>query len=248
METSSGKQSASLEPAVTYRAPINKWHVSERPREKMIGGGAPALSDAELLALIFGSGTRTRSGPVSAVELGQGLLRTFGSLHGISLREMKELMAAPGVGSAKAVRLAAAFEIGRRAASQARGPRVQVTSPEDVAAVYGPLMRDLKREIFKVVLLNTSNVILGDYTASEGGLAASIVEPRAVFQRAILENAAAVICLHNHPSGNPEPSREDIRITRQLVEAGKLMGIPLHDHVIIAGSAYTSLAERGLMG
>ena len=109
-------------------------------------------------------------------------------------------------------------------------------------------MRDLKKEVFKVVFLNTANVITGDYTASEGGLAASIVEPRAVFSKAILENAAAIICLHNHPSGNPEPSREDVRVTRQLVEAGRLMGVPLHDHLIIAGEGYTSLAERGLMG
>jgi DNA repair protein RadC len=109
-------------------------------------------------------------------------------------------------------------------------------------------MRDLKKEIFKVVHLNTANVILGDYTVSEGGLAASIVEPRAVFERAILDNAASVICLHNHPSGNPEPSRQDVRITRQLVEAGKLMGIPVHDHLIIAGTTFTSLAERGVMG
>jgi DNA repair protein RadC len=99
-----------------------------------------------------------------------------------------------------------------------------------------------------VVHLNTANVITDDYTISEGGLAASIVEPRAVFQRAVLENAAAVICLHNHPSGNPEPSREDVSITRQLVEAGRLMGIPVHDHIIIAGDRYTSLVERGLMG
>jgi DNA repair protein RadC len=152
-----------------------------------------------------------------------------------------------GIGPAKAVQLVAAFEIGRRVEAQRGGTRVQVSSPEDVATAYGPLMRDLKKEIFKVVLLNTANVIIGDYTISEGGLAASIVEPRAVFQKAILDNAAAIICLHNHPSGNPEPSREDIRITRQLVEAGKLMGVPVHDHLIIAGTGYTSLAERGLM-
>ena len=101
--------------------------------------------------------------------------------------------------------------------------------------------------MFVVVHLNTANVIVSDYTVSEGGLAASIVEPRAVFQRAILENAAAIVCLHNHPSGNPEPSREDVQITKQLVEAGKLMGVPVHDHLIIAGRGYTSLAERGLM-
>ena len=127
------------------------------------------------------------------------------------------------------------------------GERVRVHSPEDVAAVYGPLMRDLKREVFRVVMLNTANVVVGDYTVSEGGLAASIVEPRAVFQQAVLDNAAAIICLHNHPSGNPEPSREDVRITRRLAEAGRLMGIPLHDHLIIAGTGFTSLAERGVI-
>jgi DNA repair protein RadC len=97
------------------------------------------------------------------------------------------------------------------------------------------------------VLLDTAGRVTGDFTVSEGGLAASIVEPRAVFQRAVLENAAAVVCLHNHPSGNPEPSREDIQITKQLADAGRLMGIPVHDHVIIAGRGYTSLAERGLL-
>lgn len=236
------------EPAITYHAPIREWSESERPREKLIALGPGHVSDAELLGLIFGSGTRTKDGPVSAVQLGQALLRTYGSLRNLSRRDLKEVTRVMGVGSAKAAQLIAAFEIGRRVASEPERERVQVCSPEDVAAVYAPQMRDLPKEIFKVVLLNTANVILGDFTASEGGLAASIVEPRAIFQKAILETAASVICLHNHPSGNPEPSREDIRVTRQLVEAGKLMGIPVHDHIIIAGDGFTSLAERGLMG
>lgn len=236
------------EPEIRYHVPINQWAEADRPREKLMQRGPVALSDAELIALIFGSGTRTKNGPLSAVQLGQAVLRAYGSLYTTSKRELKELMRVVGIGPAKAVQLVAAFEIGRRVESQRGGERVQVASPEDVAAVYGPLMRDLKKEIFKVVFLNTANVVIGDYTVSEGGLAASIVEPRGVFQRAILENAAAIICLHNHPSGNPEPSREDIRITRQLVEAGQLMGVPVHDHLIIAGAGYTSLAERGLMG
>lgn len=236
------------EPAIAYQAPIREWSETERPREKLLRRGTSALSDAELIGLIFGSGTRTKDGPVTAVQLGAALLRTYSTLRGISRRDVKEITRVMGVGPAKAVQLIAAFEIGRRVASEPDQERVQVCGPEDVAAVYGPIMRDLPREIFKVILLNTANVIIGDYTASEGGLAASIVEPRAVFQKAILEHAAAVICLHNHPSGNPEPSREDIRITRQLTEAGKLMGIPVHDHIIIAGSGFTSLAERGLMG
>jgi DNA repair protein RadC len=167
----------------------------------------------------------------------------------VSQRKPKELTRTQGIGPAKAAKLTAAFEAGRRVESQRQqDERVQVTCPDDVADVYGPLMRDLKKEVFKVVHLNTANVIIGDYTVSEGGLSSSIVEPRGVFEQAILDDAAAVICLHNHPSGNPEPSREDIRITRQLVEAGETMGIPVHDHLIIAGTDHTSLAERGVIG
>jgi DNA repair protein RadC len=237
------------EPDIRYHVPIREWAEDERPREKLMARGPAALTDAELIALIFGNGTTIKGGSVSAVQLGQALLRAYGSLTQLARKERQQLERVVGVGPAKAVQLLAAFEIGRRVEAQRHGqPRVQVTSPADVAAVYGPRLRDLKREVFVVVHLNTANVITGDYTVSEGGLAASIVEPRAVFQRAVLDNAAAVICLHNHPSGNPDPSREDVAITRQLVEAGKLLGIPVHDHLIIAGAGFTSLAERGLIG
>ena len=236
------------EPEIHYDyVPLNRRDESERPREKLLQRGAADLSDAELIALIFGSGTRVGGRSLSAVELGQALLRAYGSLAALARRDPKALTRTKGVGPAKAAQLAAAFEIGRRVEAAGEGERVQVRAPADVAAVYGPRLRDLKREVFLVVHLNPANVIVGDYTVSEGGLAASIVEPRAVFQRAILENAAAIVCLHNHPSGNPEPSREDVQITKQLVEAGKLMGVPVHDHLIIAGRGYTSLAERGLM-
>ena len=152
-----------------------------------------------------------------------------------------------GVGPAKAAQLAAVFEIGRRVEAAPPEARVQVRSPADVAAAYGPRLRDLPREVFVVLHLNTANVVTAEFTLTTGGLSASIVEPRQVFQQAIVANAAAVLCLHNHPSGNPEPSREDVAVTKQLVEAGRLLGIPLHDHLIIAGRTYTSLAERGLM-
>ncbi len=125
--------------------------------------------------------------------------------------------------------------------------RIQVSNPADVAGVLQEYFRDKDREEFLIVLLNTANVIIGLSQISVGGLAASVVEPRQVFKVAILANAAALILAHNHPSGNVEPSREDIRITRQLVEAGQLMGIPVHDHLIIAGATYMSFAERGLM-
>lgn len=126
--------------------------------------------------------------------------------------------------------------------------RDQVSSPADAAAILKEYFADRDREEFICVLLDTANTITGISRISEGGLACSIVEPRQVFKTALLANAAAIIVAHNHPSGNPEPSKEDLRLTRQLTEAGKLMGIPIHDHLIITDHTFTSLAERGLMG
>ncbi len=233
-----------------HSIPVRDWETGEQPRNKLFARGADSLTDAELLAVVLCKGTRTRHGSLSALQLGRILIQTYGGLAALSRRFPGELLRTPGMGRAQSAKLAAVFELGRRIEAEINtGPlkRIQIGSPADVAAYFGPQMRDLKREIFRVVFLNSANVVLGDRVVSEGGLASSIVEPRAVFQSAILENAAALICLHNHPSGNPEPSREDIRITRQLVEAGKMMGIPIHDHLIIAGKGFTSLAERGLL-
>lgn len=148
---------------------------------------------------------------------------------------------------ARSAQLAASFEIGRRVASTPLDEQKALRSPSDAVSRFAPSMRDLPREVFRVILLNTAARIIQSFVASEGGLAASIVEPRIVFRKAILHHAASIICLHNHPSGNPEPSAEDANITRQLAEAGKVLGIPLQDHIIIAGDGYTSLAERGMI-
>ena len=222
----------------------------ERPREKLLQHGPAALSDAELVGLVFGSGARFGGRSVSAVEQGQMLIQHYASLAKLarcSAAQMSHAMTGKGVGPAKAAQLAAVFEIGRRVEAAPPEARVQVRSPADVAAAYGPRLRDLPREVFVVLHLNTANVVTAEFTLTMGGLSASIVEVRQVFQQAIVAGAAAVLCLHNHPSGNPEPSREDVAVTKQLVDAGRLLGIPLHDHLIIAGRTYTSLAERGLM-
>lgn len=238
------------EPEVQYDyVAIKDRPEAERPRERLLARGAATLTDAELVGLVFGSGTRVGGRSVSAVELGAALLKTYGSLSKLARRDPAQVVrAAKGVGPAKAAQLAAVFEIGRRVEAAPPEDRVQVRSPADVAAAYGPRLRDLPREVFVVLHLNTANVVTAEYTLTTGGLAASIVEPRQVFERAILEHAASVICLHNHPSGNPEPSREDVAVTKQLAEAGTVLGIPLHDHLIIAGRGFTSLAERGLIG
>lgn len=247
MKRSENLSAETHEATIQYFLPIHQWNEADRPREKLIKQGARALSDAELIGLIFGSGTYTKDGTLSAIDLGKTLLREFGNLRKMSKRDLREMKRIKGIGDAKAVQLVAAFEIGRRIEAQDDGERIQITSPADVARLYASKLRDLPHEVFQVVLLNTANIIIGDYLASEGGLSASVVDMRKVFSRAILENAASMVCLHNHPSGNLEPSREDIAITKQLVAAGKVVGIPVHDHLIIAGRGYTSLAERGLM-
>lgn len=227
--------------------PIREWQAAERPREKLLALGASKLSTGELIGLILGSGIRGTNGTISAVQVAQVLLKRYESVRELASQDVRELMRVDGLGLAKASQLVAAFELGRRVEADPGKDRIQVTSPEDVARVFVPLMRDLKQEEFRVVFLNTANVIIGVQTISTGGLAASIVEPRAVFQQAVLANAGGIICVHNHPSGNPEPSAQDISITKRLVEAGTLMGIPVHDHVIIAGARYTSMAQEGAL-
>lgn len=238
------------EPPINYRAPIRDWHEAERPREKALAKGLGTLSDAELLALIFGTGTVTKDGPISALGLGQAVMAVFKTMHGLAARDVRELLRVRGIGPAKAVQLAAAFEIGRRTEAsrlEHERQRVKIGGPHDVAALLGARMRALEREVFVMVMLNTAGFVLGEVELTTGGLAGTVVEPRLVFRRAMLENAAAVIVAHNHPSGNPEPSPEDLRVTRQLVEAGKVVGIVVHDHVIVAGTGYTSLKDRGMM-
>lgn len=213
------------------------------PREKLFRHGPHVLSNAELLALLLGTGAKERT----SVEVASRMLATVASIRELAAQEVRDFTRMDGIGPGKAARLAAAFEFGRRLPRIPREAAAAFRSPADVFREYAPIMSDLRREVFRVVLLNTGHVRISDFVASEGGIASSIVEPRLIFRRAILEHAAAVICIHNHPSGNPEPSREDVAVTRQLVRAGAHLGIPLRDHVIIAGDTYTSLAERGLV-
>jgi DNA repair protein RadC len=213
------------------------------PRERLLERGARHLTDAELLGLQIGTGSPS----ANAVAIGRLVLQRFGSLRKAASRDPREWMVIGGIGPAVAGRLGSAFEIGRRIAIEPIGDRVVIRGPEDIARLKAPHLRDLVREEFCVIMLNMASRVIGEYLVSRGGLSASIVEPRAVFRRAILESAAAVICVHNHPSGNPEPSAEDVAITRQLVQAGGILGIPLRDHLIVAGDGFTSLARRGLI-
>lgn len=222
---------------------LRGWPAAERPRERLYFNGPTALADAELLALQLGSGTRGKD----AVEVAREVLATYGSLAGVAGCEVTELARLPGVGRAKAARLASAFELTRRLRARTPGARTPLGSPAEVYAAFGPLMEDLKREVFRVALLDAQNGLLRDLVISEGTLSASLVHPREVFKPAILESAASVILLHNHPSGDPTPSREDIRLTRQLVECARLLDLRIHDHVVIGRGRFVSLAERGMI-
>jgi DNA repair protein RadC len=222
---------------------FEKWPASERPRERLYHNGVEALADAELLALQLGSGRRGQN----AVAVAQEVLATYGSLAGVAARELAELAGLPGVGRVKACRLVAAFELTRRLRARTPGARIVLGSPADVHAAFGALMEDLPREVFRVALLDAQNVLLRDLIVSEGTLSSSLVHPREVFKPALLEPAASIILLHNHPSGDPTPSREDLRLTRQLAECARLLDLRINDHVVIGRGRYVSLAERGVL-
>lgn len=222
---------------------MKRWPVGDRPRERLCWNGPEALADSELLALQLGSGTRGRS----AIDVAREMLQAYGSLADVAGREVEELARIDGVGPAKAARLVAAFELTRRLRARAPGQRVILSTPADVYAAFAPLMEDLAREVFRVALLDAQNGLLRDRVVSEGTLSASLVHPREVFKPAILESAASVILLHNHPSGDPTPSREDIRLTRQLCECARLLELRVHDHLVIGRGRFVSLAERGII-
>jgi DNA repair protein RadC len=209
----------------------------------MISRGSGALSDAELLALVLRSGTGKRN----AVEIARAMLSEGGSLRRLASSSIGELLRVEGIGVAKAAGVVAAFELGRRA--QAEPPRrvLTVRGPEDVAAMMIPRLSGLRVEVFVVLLLDTRNGVTGEAELFRGTLNASLVHPREVFKAAIDAMAAGVIAVHNHPSGDPEPSADDLEITRQLSATGSVVGIPLRDHLIVAGDRWTSLAARGLI-
>ena len=223
--------------------PMAAIPTGQRPRERLVELGPEALADAELLAIQLGSGVRGKS----AIEVAREMLAAYGSLADVAGREVAELTKQSGVGPAKAARLVAAFELTRRLRARVPGARVTLSGPAEVYAAYGPLMEDLKREVFRIALLDAQNGLLHDRVISQGTLSASLVHPRDVFKPAILESAASVILLHNHPSGDPTPSREDIRLTRQLVECARLLDLRIHDHLVIGRGRFVSLAERGVI-
>lgn len=226
-----------------YRVTIKDMPLETRPRERLLREGAGALTDMELLAILLRTGTAT----ASAMELAAAILGRFGSLRALVSASAEELSDLKGVGPAKAAVLQAALEIGRRIAGSGEEVRPVIKSPEDAAGLVMEEMRHLDREHFRALLLNTKNQVIAREVISIGTLNSSTVHPRELFKNAIKRNAAAVILIHNHPSGDPAPSNEDLAVTGRLVEAGRIIGIEVLDHLIIGDNRFVSFKAKGLI-
>ena len=232
-----------VEEATFYHPKIKEWPEEERPREKMFKLGPAVLTDAELLALIIESGVRG----ITSLDLAKRLLVEYGSLRNLSVSGAVEWKRMKGIGPARSARMRAAFEIGRRIEIGSKEPRTRVQSPQDLVQRLQPQMRVLKHEVFQTALLDSANMLLRIETVSQGILNASVVHPREVFKPAVDYLAAAIILVHNHPSGDARPSSEDRDVTSQMMKAGNVMGIPVLDHLIIAANDYYSFAQEGLL-
>lgn len=213
----------------------------ERPRERFIQYGAESLSNQELIALVLRTGTKE----ASVLTLAQRVLSHFGNLRMLKEATLEELTKINGIGPAKAIQLLTSIELGRRIVSTTAEERYVIRSPEDGANYVMEEMRFLRQEHFVCLYLNTKNQVIHKQTIFIGSLNSSIVHPREVFREALRRSAASIICLHNHPSGDPTPSREDIEVTKRLSECGKLIGIEVLDHIIIGDKRYVSLKEKG---
>ena len=213
----------------------------EGPRERIRRDGAEALAEVELLAILL------RTGPVggSALGLAARLLRAFGSLERLAGAGDAELQAVGGIGPVKTAGLRAAFELGSRLARSPLLPGEKLQSPEQVFGAFGARLRHVRQELFFVLLLDSRHRLIREVEVSRGSLNQSLVHPREVFAPALREAAAAILVVHNHPSGDPDPSREDHEVTRRLAQAGEILGVRLVDHVVIGGESYRSFARSG---
>ncbi len=235
-----------------YRAdadylPINRWPQDERPREKLLRYGSNHLSNSELLAIMLRTGTGNNRSSRSALDLAKALLTRFKSLNGLLDTSASELISIKGIGKAKAAQIIAALELGRRAVSEKNGNNISFRCSEEVANYYIPLLKDLKKEQFRVILLDIKNRVLKEVLISQGSLTSSIVHPREVIKPAVKESAASIIFIHNHPSGDPEPSVDDIEITDRLCKSCGIMGISVLDHIIVAEGGYFSFKQKKLI-
>ena len=222
---------------------IKDWHEDEKPREKLLNKGPKALSDSELIGILLVSGTRNKS----AVEVAREMIDDSGNIYNLSIADTQSYLNFDGIGSAKAAIISAAMELAKRIKIKGLDEKEKMTSPQKVARYFIEELNGLTVEKFYIAMLSTANKVLKMQEVSSGILNASLVHPREVFKPAILNSAASIILVHNHPSGNLNPSLEDKKITEKLVETGKIVDIKVLDHFIIAGNNYYSFKENGLL-
>ncbi|MCJ1908696.1 DNA repair protein RadC [Planococcus ruber] len=222
---------------------IRDVHAQDRPRERLVNQGAMSLSNQELIAILLRTGTKQES----VLHLSNQVLLHFEHLHHLKDATIEEMTSIKGIGQAKAVQLLAAIELGRRLSSKQTDTKYTIRSPKDAASYLMADMTSLKQEHFVVLFLNIKNQVMHKQTVFVGSLNASIVHPREIFREAVRRSAASIVCAHNHPSGNPAPSPEDIAVTKRLVEASSIVGIELLDHIIIGDHQFISLNEKGYM-
>ncbi|MCL6625406.1 RadC family protein [Alicyclobacillus shizuokensis] len=217
---------------------------TDAPRERLLRCGAQALRNDELLAIILQTGSRS----IPVQELARRVIQSVGGLYGLLDCEVQELVSIPGIGTAKALQIAAAVEIGRRIVRRPSARRLRIRSAEDAAEYVMDRMRHLKKEHFITLHLDTKHCVIAEELISMGSLDASIVHPREIFKSAVKRSASAILCIHNHPSGDPQPSPEDIAVTRRLCEAGRLLGIDVLDHIVVGDGRFASLRAQGYCG
>ena len=231
-----------------YAAPaalgIKSWAEEDRPREKLMAKGRAALSDAELIAILLGSGTVK----LSAVDVAKLMLQGVGhDLNELARQSVKQLCRHPGIGEAKAIAVVAALELGRRRKEADAPARATITCSRDIYHLVRPNLMDLPHEEFWVILLNRANVVMRKVAVSQGGVAGTVADPKMIFKEALEQLASSIILVHNHPSGNRQPSAADLALTKKLRQAGEFLDLPVLDHLIYTDRGYYSFADEGVL-
>ena len=226
-----------------YALKIPDWPEDERPRERLIRFGAQSLADAEILAILL----RVGNHETTAIDLARQIISDFGGFRGLDSRSVPELCKINGIGPAKAAQIKAAIELGKRLFVEEKRLKDRVESSEDVYKLVSPHLRDLQREVFRLLLLTSRNSIIADIVLFEGSLTESMVSPREIIKEALNQAAASIVMVHNHPSGNPSPSEEDKIVTKRLKVVCESVGINVMDHIIVGESGYFSFADSGLI-
>lgn len=233
-----------MEQIYTTKLSIKAWAEDDRPREKLLQKGRDVLTDAELVAILIGSGNRHES----AVDLSKRILGSVGNdLNELGKMGIKQLMDFRGIGEAKAISIAAALELGRRRGASGPEKKRKINGSKDAYEILSPMLSDLSHEVFYAVYLNRANKVIEKCRISQGGVTGTVADTRIIFKLAIEKLASGIILAHNHPSGNLLPSQADIKLTKNLVEAGKMLEIPILDHLIVGDGSYHSFADEGLI-